>query len=253
MRKKRELLNIFADNLDQYEFLKEIETKMDGEESFYILFSNVDVIIKAENNQYLRKIINEADFSLIDGMPLIWISKLYGEPFKQKLSGSDMVPKICRLSEQKGWKIFLLGGKTGVAQKAAYNLQIKYPKLKIVGTYSPPIGFDKNKDEIIHINQMIYKSGADIVVVCFGCPKQEIFVYKNYKKYGAKMSICAGATIDFIAGQIRRCPKWISRIGFEWFFRFLMEPRRMFKRYFVDDMKIFGMIWKYRSQMNHNR
>ena len=103
------------------------------------------------------------------------------------------------------------------------------------------------------INQMIYKSGADIVVVCFGCPKQEIFVYKNYKKYGAKMSICAGATIDFIAGQIRRCPKWISRIGFEWFFRFLMEPRRMFKRYFVDDMKIFGMIWKYRSQMNHNR
>src|SRR5699024_4818891 len=113
-----------------------------------------------------------------------------------------------------------LGGKTGVAQKAAYNLQKIYPKLKIVGTYSPPIGFDENKDEIIHINQMIYKSGADIVVVCFGCPKQEIFVYKNYKKYGAKMSICAGATIDFIAGQVRRCPKWISRMGFEWFFRF---------------------------------
>lgn len=81
--------------------------------------------------------------------------------------------------------------------------------------------------------------------MCLGCPKQEKWVYENYKKTGAVVTICAGATVDFLAGTIKRAPKWVSSVGLEWFYRFLREPRRLFKRYFIDDMKIFGMIWSH--------
>lgn len=245
---KIQLLNVFADNLTEIEFLDQVEHKMKKNTPFYVLFVNVDVLIKAENNKYLKKIICNADYTLIDGMPLIWISKLYKKPFKHKISGSDVTPKLCELAAQNSWKIFLLGGAPGVPEKAAKKLVKKYSHLSVVGTYSPPLGFENNKNEIEKINHKIKKSKADIVIVCLGCPKQEIYVYNNLKECGAKMCICAGGTIDFLAGTIRRCPRWVSLIGFEWFFRFLMEPKRMFKRYFIDDMKIFKMIWKYRWQ-----
>lgn len=241
-------LNIFANNLCEDEFITLIIEKMKEQSSFYIVFVNVDVLVKAEQNSYLKKIINCAEFTMLDGMPLIWVSKLYKNSFKQKISGSDIVPKICEKAMQYGWNVFLLGGASGIPELAAHNLKIKYPNLRIVGTYSPPMNFEKDTEEIKRINEKIKTSKADIVIVCFGCPKQEIFVYKNYKESGAKMYICAGGTVDFLSGKIRRCPHWVSKIGFEWFFRFLMEPKRMFKRYFIDDMKIISIIWKYRWQ-----
>ena len=93
---------------------------------------------------------------------------------------------------------------------------------------------------------MISLAKPDLLFVCFGCPKQEKWVYDNYKKYDAKVSICAGATVDFLAGNVKRAPKWMSNIGLEWFYRFLQEPKRLFKRYFIDDMKIIKLIFKYK-------
>ena len=96
------------------------------------------------------------------------------------------------------------------------------------------------------INAIISAVHPDILIVCFGCPKQEKWIYENYKKYDAKVSVCAGATVDFLAGNINRAPKWMSDHGMEWFFRFLQEPNRMFKRYFIDDIRILKLIKKYR-------
>ena len=93
---------------------------------------------------------------------------------------------------------------------------------------------------------MISNAHPDLLIACFGCPKQEKWIYENYKKYDAKVSICAGATVDFLAGNINRAPKWMSEHGFEWFYRFMKEPKRMFKRYFIDDVKIIGLIRKYK-------
>ena len=94
---------------------------------------------------------------------------------------------------------------------------------------------------------MISEVNPDILIACFGCPKQEKWIYENIGKYRAKVSICAGATVDFLAGNVKRAPLWMSENGLEWFYRFLQEPKRMFKRYFVDDMKIFKLILKYRK------
>ena len=109
-------------------------------------------------------------------------------------------------------------------------------------------GFEKDNSEIEKMNFIITKANPDILIVCFGCPKQERFIYENYKKYNAKVSVCAGATIDFLSGNIRRAPRWMSSHGLEWFYRFCQEPKRLFKRYFVDDMAIIKIIWNYRNQ-----
>lgn len=182
---------------------------------------------------------------LVDGKPLIWISKMHKKPVKAKISGSDLVPLLCKDAAEKGHTIFIIGGKDGIADKAKARLEKKYPGIKIVGTYAPPFGFEKNESELNKINKMISDKKPDLLIACFGCPKQEKWIYENYQKYDAKVSICAGATVDFLAGNVNRAPRWMSEHGLEWFYRFLQEPKRMFKRYFVDDVKILGLILKY--------
>ena len=119
------------------------------------------------------------------------------------------------------------------------------PNIQIVGTYAPPLGFEGDTNELHNINQIISDVHPDLLIVCFGCPKQEKWIYENIKKYNAKVSICAGATVDFLAGNIQRAPTWMRDYGFEWLYRFLQEPKRLFKRYFIDDIKIVSLIKKY--------
>ena len=227
------------------ETIETIEQMILSDKKSYIVPINVDVVIKIENDNYLKKIIDEADMVLVDGKPLIWISKLHHKPVKAKISGSDLVPLLCEKAAKKGYSIFIIGGKEGIAKKAQEKLEGKYPNINIVGTYAPPFGFETNKRELDKINQMITEKAPDILIVCFGCPKQEKWIYENIESYNAKVSICAGATVDFLAGNVKRAPKWMSEHGLEWFYRFLQEPNRMFRRYFIDDLKIVKLIIKY--------
>ena len=170
-----------------------------------------------------------------------------GKPIKAKISGSDLVPVLCEVATEKSYKIFIIGGKDGIAERAEQELKKKHLGIRIVGTYAPPLGFERDDKELEKINQMISNVNPDLLIACFGCPKQEKWIYENISKYSAKVSICAGATVDFLAGNVKRAPKWMSEHGLEWFYRFLQEPRRMFKRYFVNDLKIVKLIWKYRQ------
>lgn len=245
--KKQPLLNTNVNNVDMSETIEEICRLIDNKIKSYIVPINVDMVVKMEKDEYLRKIVDEADLTLVDGKPLIWISKWHGNPVKAKISGSDLVPELCKVSAEKGYTIFILGGATGVAEKAKLNLERDLPGIKIVGTYSPPFGFEKNETELDKINKMISNVHPDILIVCFGCPKQEKWIYENYAKYDGIVSICAGATVDFLAGNVNRAPKWMSEHGLEWLYRFTQEPKRLFKRYFIDDMKIFGLMFKYKK------
>lgn len=184
---------------------------------------------------------------LVDGKPLIWISKLYKRQIKEKVSGSDLVPQLCKRAADENYTIFIIGGKDGVAEQAKKKLEQKFPGIRIVGTYAPPLGFENDESELDKINQMITDAHPDLLIGCLGCPKQEKWIYENYMKYDATVSVCAGATVDFLAGNIKRAPRWMSDHGLEWFYRFLQEPKRMFKRYFLDDVKILRLIFKYRK------
>lgn len=245
--KKQPLLNTYVNNVDMKETLEAIDNMIASDKKNYIVAINVDVVMKIEKDLYLKKITDSADMVLVDGKPLLWISKLQKRPVKAKISGSDLVPLLCEHASKKEYSIFIIGGKDGIAEKARYNLEKQYTNINVVGTYAPPFGFEKDVDEINVINQMIIDAHPDILIACFGCPKQEKWIFENYLQYEAKVSICAGATVDFLAGNVNRAPKWMSEHGLEWFYRFLQEPKRMFKRYFVDDIKIARLIWKYRK------
>ena len=245
--KKQPLLNTFVNNMDMEETIQTIDSFIQQKKRSYIVAINVDVVIKIEQDAYLKRITDQADMVLVDGKPLIWISKLHKRPVKAKISGSDLVPKLCEKAAEKGYTIFIIGGKDGIAEQAKRKLEKQLSGIKIVGTYAPPYGFEKDKNGLDKINQMISDVHPDLLIGCFGCPKQEKWIYENYKKYDATVSVCAGATVDFLAGNIRRAPGWMSDHGLEWFYRFTQEPKRMFKRYFVDDIKIVSLMWKYRK------
>ena len=244
---KQPLLNTFVNNVDMNETLYSIEEMIKKRQKSYIVAINVDVVMKIEKDKYLKKITDNANMVLVDGKPLVWISKLHKCPVKAKVSGSDLVPLLCERAAKEGYSIFIVGGKEGVAEKAKVILEQKYKNLNIVGTYAPPFGFEKNANELDKINKLISAKKPDILIACFGCPKQEKWIYENYNKYDALVSICAGATVDFLAGNVNRGPKWMSEHGLEWLFRFVQEPKRMFRRYFIDDTKIIKLIWKYHN------
>jgi N-acetylglucosaminyldiphosphoundecaprenol N-acetyl-beta-D-mannosaminyltransferase len=243
--KKQPLLNTYVNNLSMAETIKGIESFIEEKKKSYIVAINVDVVMQIENDPYLKEIVDSADMVLVDGKPLVWIAKMHKNPVTEKISGSDLVPELCSVAAKKGYKIFILGGKDGIAEQAKERLEKQLPGIKIVGTYAPPFGFEKDEVEIEKINSMITEAQPDMLIACFGCPKQEKWIYENYKKYDATVSICAGATVDFLAGNVKRAPKWMSNNGLEWLYRFLQEPKRLFKRYFFDDIKIVKLIIKY--------
>ena len=245
--KKQTLLNTYINNLTMQEAVDEVEKMIAADKKTYIVAINVDVVIKIEKDPYLKKIVDSADMVLVDGKPLVWISKLYGRPLKAKISVSDLVPILCQKAAEKKHKIFIIGGKEGIAEQAKRRLEYQFPDIQIVGTYAPPFGFEENADELSKINKMISETHPDLLIACFGCPKQEKWIYENIGKYDAKVSICAGATVDFLAGNVKRAPRWMSDHGLEWLFRTIQDPKRLFKRYFIDDTKILKLIWKYRK------
>ena len=241
-------MNSYIDNVTKKEAIAHIEECINTQKIGHVITPNVDQIIRIESDKYFKKIYENAELLLTDGTPLIWISRWYKKPIKEKICGSDLVPDLCKLAAQKGYSIFLLGAAEGVAAKAAENLKKNNPRLKVAGVYSPPYGFEKDKNEIDKINKMLFTSNADMLFVGMGVPKQDIFIYENMNKYQIPMSFSIGATIDFEAGIQKRAPRWINRIGMEWLYRLVRDPKRMVKRYIINDMKIFKLAWRYRKR-----
>ena len=241
-------MNTYIDNVTLDEAIDYIEHCINDRIIGQVITPNVDQIVRIEWDEYFKKICENCELLLVDGHPLLWIAKLYGLPFKQKICGSDLVPILCELASKKNYSVFFLGAGPGVAEIAAKNMMDKYPNLNVVGTYSPPLGFEKDEVEINRINSILSESKADMLFVGMGVPKQDIFIYENMHKYNIPMSFSIGGTIDFLAGKQKRAPKWMSKIGFEWLYRLIKDPKRLFKRYIIDDLKIVKLYFKYRKK-----
>ncbi len=242
---RMKFLNIYIDNMTMNEAINESEKLINNGEYNYVVTPNVDHIVKLEKDNEFKEVYNNADLILTDGMPLIWISRLKKNKIKEKVSGSDYFPNLCKIACKKGYKIFLLGAREGVGEQARLNIEKKYSGINIVGVYSPPYGFENDIEEIKKIIDRVNNTKPDILAVGLGAPKQEKFIYKYRNELKVPLSLGIGATIDFEAGNEKRAPKILQKVGLEWFYRFLREPKRMFKRYFIDDIKIIKIIFKY--------
>lgn len=205
------------------------------EQCRYVVTPNVDHAVLLQSHDGLKKAYRDADLVLADGHPIIWASKILGRPLPERVPGSDLVPKLFKsLSGEQPLSIFLLGAAPGVAANAAMNIHATYPGAKVVGVYSPPIGFEKDENEIELILGRIALAQPDVLVVGLGAPKQECWVHENRDRIRAKVALCVGATIDFLAGEKKRAPVWMQRSGIEWLHRMMSEPKRLVKRYAKD-------------------
>ena len=248
--KQIDLLGIRIDNLTMSEILDRVDELVARRKPCQVVGVNVDQAIRVIEDEYSSRIFENAAIVFTDGAPILWMAKWLKRPIVQKVSGPDLMMALCERAAQRGYKIFLLGAGPGVAEKAAQNLESRFPGLNCVGTYSPPFGFEKDAEEMDKIIAMLRKSEADQLFVGMGSPKQDIFIFENMEKYQIPVSYSMGAALDFIGGSVKRAPKWMRDHGLEWFHRFLQNPKRLFRRYFLDDCRIFRYFCKYRKQEN---
>ena len=179
---KQRLMNVYVNNLTMMESVNRIHDMIREKQTSYVVEVNVDVVMKMEKDPYLKKISDEADLTLVDGQPLVWISKMKGNtPIREKISGSDLVPELLDELSRENRSVFILGGLGDTAKKAAKKVKKHYPGMSIAGTYAPPLGFEKDAKEIEKINHLVAKTHPDLLLACFGCPKQEKWIYENYK------------------------------------------------------------------------
>lgn len=201
---------------------------------------NADFVVKALGDPELRHLLQEADMATADGMPLVWGARLLGTHLEERVAGADMVPALAELSARRGYSMFFLGAAPGVAARAGEILQARFPGLRLAGIISPPVSSILEMDRAIL--EEIKKAKPDILLVAFGNPKQEKWIGMYGRELGVPVMIGVGGSFDFIAGQTKRAPLWMQKIGLEWLFRLIQEPRRLWKRYVVD-LAAFGWFF----------
>lgn len=242
---RMKFMNTEIDNLTMDEALRRIDKLIQKNNNAYVVTPNVNHIVRLEKDKELQEAYKHADLILTDGKPLIWMSKWYGTPIKEKVSGSDLFYRLCEMAAIKDYGVFFLGAAEGVAEKAASKMMLQYPGLRVVGTLSPRNGFEKDEVELERIIRIVKAAAPQILMVCLGCPKQELFVFNHKQQLGVPISLCIGASLDFAAGIVKRAPKWMSEHGVEWVFRIKQEPKRLLGRYVNDAICITKYFFKY--------
>lgn len=208
----------------------------------FVVTPNVDHAVMFQHRADLRAAYDDAALVLADGAPLVLAAKVFGKKLPERVAGSDLVPKLLAAAKSP-LRVFLLGAAPGVADEAARRIHGEFPNANVVGTYSPPIGFDHDNAENAKIISLMAAAEPELVIVGFGAPRQELWVHRHQHELPAKVVICAGATIDFLAGHRRRSPVWMRRLGLEWFYRVCGEPRRLAGRYARDAWELPQLLW----------
>jgi N-acetylglucosaminyldiphosphoundecaprenol N-acetyl-beta-D-mannosaminyltransferase len=214
-----------------------------GDAARYIVTPNADHAVLFNQRGDLRAAYSDASLVLADGTPLVWAARLLKQPLPERVAGSDLVPQLFA-SARETLRVFLLGAEPGVGELAAARIAEQWPNVRIVGTCSPPLGFEKHPAENERIFEIVASASPDLVVVGLGAPKQELWVHQYNRELQAKVVICAGATIDFLAGHRRRSPVWMRRSGLEWLHRLCTEPRRLANRYLRDAWVFPQLVWR---------
>ena len=226
---------IKLDDISEEEYIKEVEEHIINRDKIFTVTPNLDGLRIAYKSRKVRRIINNADYSLIDGKPILWIAKwLKKKQFVHKISGSDVSNTLVEMAANKGYKIAIFGGKRGVAEAAKDNLIKKYPNLKVVYTFSPKLGYEKDAKLVKKYIQDLNDCHADIYFLCTGFPKTEKFFANHYDEFSSGLYMSVGATVDFWAGNVKRAPKWMSNHGLEWLYRLSCDFGRLFSRYWAD-------------------
>lgn len=211
-----------------------------------LITPNVDHLVKLQKDEDFYKIYQQAEWVVCDSKILYLMSKLLKVSLPEAIPGSSFFTAYYMYHKgDPNCKIFLLGAAEGIAEKARQNINRKIGREIVVGAHSPSYGFEKNEKECEELIKIVNASGANVLLVGVGAPKQEKWIMKYRDRMpNVDVFMALGATIDFEAGTLKRAPKMWQKCGMEWLYRTLKEPKRLFKRYFVDDMQFFYYFGK---------
>jgi N-acetylglucosaminyldiphosphoundecaprenol N-acetyl-beta-D-mannosaminyltransferase len=211
----------------------------------YICVTGVHGVMEAQSDGAFRKILNDAFLCTPDGMPMVWMGKLHGHREMSRVYGPDLMLDVCAWSEKNPCRHFLFGGLPGVAEQLRDKLTARFPKLQIVGCYTPPFR-PLNAEEEKQLQEMVHAAQPDILWVSLSTPKQEKFMAEFLPRLDVTLMIGVGAAFDFHSGRIQQAPRWMQRTGLEWFYRLCQEPGRLAKRYIRNNplfvVKIAGQL-----------
>ncbi len=240
------ILNTEIDNVTMDEALETVMELAGQRQAAYVVTPNLDFLLNMDEDPEFYEACREADLILADGISIVLLAKYLKQPLKEKVSGSDLFPKVCASAAESGRSVFLLGAAPGVAEQAAENLKRAYPGLTVAGTYSPPFGFENDPAEIEKIIRVVKEAAPDILFIAISQMKGEKFIHRYRKELEVPVSLSVGAAVDFEAGHKKRAPKWVSDAGLEWLYRTVREPRRIGGRVLRDLKGLIPLVRKYK-------
>jgi N-acetylglucosaminyldiphosphoundecaprenol N-acetyl-beta-D-mannosaminyltransferase len=239
---KIELAGLTLSRLDEAQCIAHVIEAASAGVGGWVVTVNLDHLRRLRRDGGYRGLCAEASLWVADGMPLLWAARLQGTPLPERVAGSSMLAPLCGAAAREGLKVFLLGGAPGTAVAAARILTERYPDLRVVGTYCPPLGFERNARQWQKIERELTEPAPDLIFVGLGSPKQERLIEQFRHELPGAWWLGVGVSFSFLTGHVRRAPRWMQKLGVEWVHRLAQEPRRLAKRYLVEGLPFAGWL-----------
>ncbi len=236
-RMRIDVLGVGFDNLTMDEAIEATRALLSQGEGGYCVTPNSEIVYEATRDEPFRALLNGASLVLPDGVGILLGAKLLKTPLKEKVAGVDYAERLCALLAELGKPLYLLGGKPGIAEQAAGKLRERYPSLQLCGIAD---GYFQDEGAVV---AAVQRAGPAVLFVCLGSPKQEHFIRDHRRELGGCFLVGLGGTLDAVAGTVKRAPAWMQKLGLEWFYRLLKEPRR-FKRQLRLPRFVFAVLGK---------
>ncbi len=242
-----DILGIGIDPFSTEDCLAAVRRAIETRTPCFICTANVDHLMKLQEDPVFRNAYGLAAIVTADGMPLVWAARFLGRGRLERVTGADLAAHLVELAAEEGRRLFLLGGVEGVAAAVRDGLVERDPRVAdIVDCYSPPFGFERDGAELDRIDERIRRHAPEILLIGLGAPKQEKWYAERGRRLGVPVVLACGGALDFLAGRIPRAPEWMRRAGLEWLFRLGQEPRRLWRRYLLEDPPFFRLVLRQR-------
>ena len=238
------ILGVGVSAINMAQALNTIDGWISQRDQHYVCITGVHGVMESQRDEQLRQIHNQAGLVTPDGMPLVWLSRLKGFPWVERVYGPDLMLAVCRQSLVKGYRHYFYGGAEGVPERLAHRLRKQFSGLQITGWYSPPFrALTKEEDECLI--RKINQAEPDIVWLGLSTPKQEYWMHEHLGRISAPVMVGVGAAFDIHAGLKKQAPRWMQRSGLEWRFRLITEPRRLWRRYLINNPWFLWLIMRH--------
>lgn len=228
-----EILGVQIDNVTADEVVRRVGEMIESGAPHQIVTPAVDQIIRCRHDPEFNLVVTEADLVAPDGMPVVFASKLHKTPLKERVTGVDLVPRVCELAVRRGYGIFFFGGEEGVADETARVLSERFPGLRVAGTYYPPYRFEENPEAEREAIEAVRAAKPDVLFVALSSPRQEKWIRRRKAELGVPVMVGVGGAFNFITGREKRAPQWLQNIGLEGVYRMFLRPREIWKRIFI--------------------